>query len=669
MRLLIFSIFFYIQIQALGQIHNSNISLLYSKGNPPEFLTEYVSRFYIPQNNLWIKGIKNDKKKFYLDQVYASKMVVYGDPISQYCTELIKEITPNPYSVFLVRSDAVATFSDSSNIFITSGLISRLSNEAQLMFFLSREIEVIKGSYKPIFEKPESKVSLNNTISELSTYSKEIDIELDKKSYDLIKNQGLYTNEELTSAFDVLKFQNRPFYEYSFDIKYFNSEHSYIPKSKFFLIHKPNPEFYSFEKEFPQLTNRINNFESSTEPPTNFTFLKNKKEFVQIVNISRHESVGINILKADFLGAIYGVYLLEKLGHNSPLLDKLKASAWWGFINQHAGNIQLKNYTPYEISDSKGAVFMRFLRMQTKPAKIALGLRILKDIKTQYPESKAISRMYDDIISIAAESKEFELDSFYKTDLLTSIEQFHLNDSIQSNKDLLDTDTQLTNAKGVDSVNYHYFLIPDLMKSSSFIEKYNSFKNPKKRDTKKSPTSVSITEFSLVNYKKNKIKQIDDSNEIIDGAYEIANSKTDIQVSKFTSADQYNLNYLINSVYIQNYHYNNYKKTLHSPLSDEISKLLSTCKSDVVGVCIFEQAFEPKYRPFHLLGLLGITLPYVIPEFFFSGNKTIYSSIYFNVINGTIERLIYDRFNDPFKKRIIQDSFLKSLLITFPEHD
>ena len=108
---------------------------------------------------------------------------------------------------------------------------------------------------------------------------------------------------------------------------------------------------------------------------------------------------------------------------------------------------------------------------------------------------------------------------------------------------------------------------------------------------------------------------------------------------------------------------------MHSPFSEEISNLLNTCDTEVVGVCIFEQSYEPKYRPFHLLGLLGITLPYIIPEFFFSGNKTIYSSLYFNVVNGTTEGLIYNQFNDPFNKRIIQDLFLKSLLNTFPKHD
>lgn len=655
-----------------GQNKSGENSLLFSNGKNPEFLEKHTSRFFIPQDSPWIKGIKKDKKAFYLDQLYASNMIVYGDPVSNYSTELLKNITSEDYSVYLVRSNSVATFSDSLNIFVTSGLISRLSNEAQLMFFLAREVEILKGEYQPLFTKTESKISLGNTINELSIYSEEDEIKLDQQAYNLVKSKKLYSETEILSAFDVLKFQNRPFYEHSFDIQYFNNEFTYIPESKFFLLQKKNPKEYDFEKEFPSLVNRINQLSKNNELPSTFTFLNAVDDFKNIVHIARQESIVLNILEANFSNAIYEVYVLEKLGYSSAFLDKLKASSWWGYVNQIVGNIQTEQYNAYEISDSKGAVFMRFLSMQSREAQITLGLRTLKDLTDAYPESKAISRMFDDLVSVASKSSEFKLETFQETGLLSEIKNVQVKDSLDKrDQAFLDAASQELKSKGVDSANYHLFIIPDLVKSESFQEKYKMYKLDSVQEMNVYPSSIAMTDFSLVKFKKKKLVAINenDKKEIVQGAYSIANKETSIAINEFNSSDSYNFNYLVNTVFIQNYHFNNYSESVNSIFSDEIANQLTSASSEIVGISIYEHAYEPTYRSFYLIGLFGVTLPYVIPEFFYSGNKAIFSSLYFDASNGTTKGLIYHRINDPFNERIIQNSFLESILITFPKND
>lgn len=667
MRILLFITLLLFGTEVCGQSKEG--SMLFSTGERPTFLKKYQSRFHLPQDTPWIKGIKKDKKAFYLDQLYASNMIVFGDPVSDYCTKLLNEINPNEYSVYLFRSDKVATFSDSTNIFVTTGLISRLTNEAQLAFFLAREVRVIENQTNPLLEKTESKISIDRMVSELSTYSLEINLLLDQEVYSFLKEKKLYSDSEIISALDVLKYQNRPFYEYSFDINYFNSRHSYIPESKFFILHKPNPEDYDFKSEFPQLLKRINELQAETSNSINFLF--DKEDFKNVVNIARHESVVLSVLKANFLKAVYEVYVLEKLGYSSALLDKLKASAWWGFINQEIGSINPKKYTQYEISDSKGATFMRFIRMQPRPAQITIALRTLYDLSLSNPESQAIARMYDDLVLIAAESDDFEIKSFYKTDLLSAIKQFNLKDSLNpKDNELLDIKSQELRAKGVDSVNYHLFMIPDLVKSDVFQEKYDVYKTGSLKPVNQLPSSIAIADFSLVKYKRKKVKQIEDREELLQGAFQTAEEVTDVSISDFSSSeDNYNLSYLINTVFIQNYFYNNYRNKVDSPFSDELSSLMKLTDSEVVGVCVFEHAYEPRYKPFHLLGLLGVTLPYIIPEIFYSGNKTIFSSLYFNADNGVTEGLVYNRFRDPYSNYIIEHSFAESILITYSKDD
>jgi hypothetical protein len=669
MRILII-IFLFITTNVLGQEKSDELSLLYSNGKTPKFLENYEARFYLPQDTPWIKGIKKDKKAFYLDQLYASNMIVFGDPVSKYCSDLLVNLTTDKYSIYLLRNDAVATFSDSTNIFITTGLISRLTNEAQLMFFLAREIEIMKSDFQPLYAKAESKVSLENMISELSSFSLENEMKLDQQAFDIVKSKNLYAEVEIISAFDVLTYQNRPFYEHSFDIQYFNNGHAYIPESRFFLLQKPNPKEYDFEGEFPELVQRIKPFSSTMGNAGDLIFKNDKNDFKHIVNIARHESIVLSVLKANFLNAIYEIYALEKLGQSSAYLDKLKAAAWWGYINQEEGNIQIKNYTPYSISDSKGAVFMRFISMQTKPVKITLGLRTLKDLTDAYPESKAIARMFNDLIEIAAKSTEFEIADYRTVDLISAIKQFNSKDSLnKKDKELLAIESQEQKSKGVDSANYHLLMIPDLVTSKEFQENYKMYRLGEVKNSNQTPYSIAITNFSLVKFEKKKDAEISNKMEIINDAYQIATEKTGIVVSEFNSTENYNLNYLINSVFIQNYYFNNYRQPVQSPFSDELAEILQASKADIVGVCLYEHAYEPRYKPFHLLGLLGITLPYVIPEFFYSGNKAIFSSLYFDPLTGTTKGMVYNRFNDPFNKRIIQNSFLESISKSFSNND
>ncbi len=635
---------------------------LLAKGELPSFLKSYNTRYFIPEREPWIKGIKEDNKSFYLDIIYSSNSIVFGDEVTSYCNKLLREYIKTDIKIYLVRSNEVATFSDNRNIFITTGLICRLTNEAQLLFYLVRELEVLKREKDPLFEKVIRKTSLSYAIKELSKFPLEFNMELDQNALNLIIEKGLYQKSEVQSSLNILKYQHRPFYEYPFDIAYFNSDKSYIPVSEYFIFRKANPKTYNYELEFPELKKRIEHIGGAEIQIDNKTYLVDKSSFLKIVTICRLESVRINLLQANFANSIYEIYVAEKLGVVSKDLQILKAAAWWGLVNQSVGNINPKKYTPYESSDSEGALLILYLRSKSKLAKLSMALRILQDIRVEYPESQAVQRMFEDLIEISAGMEEFIIENFHAKGLKESIHDN--NPSLEGEENaLLEIEAQALRSKGIDSINYYYYLIPDLVNDKKFVTIYNTYKGDSAQISERQLNSIAFVDFDMRRYKQKNIKKIEHKNKTVSESIHTAQSKTGLQINsvEVTTDSSYNLSYLMNSLIIQNYWYNNNQKTFHSVFSDDLVQLSNHLETDALGVFIYEHAFEPRYKPFHLIGLAVVTLPYIIPEIFFSGNRTIASSLVIDPTTGETIQLTNRRYRDPYSSLLVQQAFLDEI--------
>lgn len=660
MKKLIYFCLFFISLNTLSQSQDKYPLL--AQGETPTFLAAYKTRYFIPEKEPWIRGIKNDHKQFYLDILYSSNAIVFGDNVSAYCNELLSNFSDSAPNVYLVRSDKVATFSDDENLFITVGLISRLSNEAQLMFHLVRELEIFRDGQIQQFKDGLKKRSLDFAVMQLSNFEHDFNSKMDERALSLISAKNLYTKGELQSVLNPLKYQNRPFYEYSFDISYFNSDKSYIPESDYFLLRKAKPKKYDYRNEFPDLKKRVGNIGKPSASITQKTFLLNKDRFLKIVTTCRYESIRLNLLHANFISAIYEIYILEQLGLSSRELDIMKASAWWGVVNQSVGNIDPKKYTRYESSDSEGALFMLYLKTKSKLAKISMALRITQDIRQLHPESQSVERMFHDLIEIASKMEDFELSNFHDAGLKETIKKYNEDPRSEKNA-LLNVESQVLESEGIDSINYYYFLIPDLVKDEKFNATYNAYKNNSVQKSDVKVNGLSLVDFDIRKYKHKKIKKLKSAPKTVSKSIELVQNKTGIQTdtAEITQETAYNLSYLMNALIMQNYWYNNYKEPFHAVFSDDFVNLSNHIQTDLLGSFVYEHAYEPRYKPFHLLGLAVVTLPYIIPEIFFSGNRTIASSVIIDSKTGETIQLTNRRYRDPYSSLMVQQAFLDEI--------
>jgi len=139
------------------------------------------------------------RRKFYtgihtaIDEIIHSEVCIFGDPISLYVKDIAKKLlkddpeTFNSLRFYTLKSNETNAFStDQGIIFVTTGLISQVSSEAQIAYVLAHEIAHYKR--KHVLERFKQKTVLKNAnYYELSTYSKERELEADSDAIELYK--------------------------------------------------------------------------------------------------------------------------------------------------------------------------------------------------------------------------------------------------------------------------------------------------------------------------------------------------------------------------------------------------------------------------------------------------------------------------------------------------
>ena len=162
---------------SVGAIPKDFSSLTYMKID--EDLKEQKGDLSKAKERIFLQGIH-----YGIDEILHSGMVCYGDEVSHYIENVIdKLLADDPflrsklrfYTIKSTESNAFST--DQGIVFVTTGLISQLTNEAQLALVLAHEISHYTEKHVVAsFEyKIENRASGRN-IRDLSIYSKDHEI-------------------------------------------------------------------------------------------------------------------------------------------------------------------------------------------------------------------------------------------------------------------------------------------------------------------------------------------------------------------------------------------------------------------------------------------------------------------------------------------------------------
>ncbi len=693
-----------------GQHDFNNYQTLKAQGSIPEdFSTATKEKVQNEISKGTHQTLSKSKEKIFLegvhygiDQLLHSGMVVYGDEVSNYVKDVAQKLMvgefkelKNTLRFYTIKSNvANAISTDQGIVFVTTGLLSQLTSEAQLAFVLAHEIAHFKE--KHVVESFEYKTQKNrNTILQLSNYSRDKELEADSLGL-IIYNKAGYASSQLVSSFDVLMYSYLPFEEIPFPTDYYNTDKFYVPSFLFpdkkYEI-KAIEDYDDSESTHPNIKKRktaildlIGEYKRWGE---NIYFL-GEERFKQVRNICRFESIRSDILDASYADALYSIFILEKEHPNSIYLQRMKAQAWLGLAQyKNVGDI---NETINRSSELEGeiAAVHYFIKKLNLEATSTVATRVIYDIYQKNKNDQEINAIYNKLVQELADTRKFDLKKYssmtfdeaakgeMKKDTV-NVENLNKYERIKRKKNYNDPTV-------FDSTKFYYYGLTDIIIDSSFIEKYDkeaalisdkkaaeeayeimSYNERKKFDKEKELEKKQIEEFiivepSAVSYKKNQIdysaseKIKSKYNQAISDAGEhlgISMYKIDSEglISLGTSGfNERNVLQNLLMQYAQNDQVNSFPVDYDA--LKEIEKNYGTTK---IVFTMVEHAYSPQFSSsalwliFYPPALVGY-----LPIPFMNGNQTEINLLVLDTQTGKIDAAFSYYFKEPTTKTILE---------------
>ncbi len=505
-----------LSISAWAQIDFNRYTPLKSQGEvPTDFSTP--TRTKITESELPYQ-LKVSRKKqirfieeinYSIDALLQSGRVTFGDPVSNYIQEIGDRLTKSESSLrnqlrfYAYNSNEANAFSTEQGIvFVTTGLIAQMTNEAQLAFVLAHEIiHYSENHVLDFYDYTQSQSSLqyDEKVRFFSKYSRDNEFEADKKGVQLYYAAG-YPASEIEKTFDVLIYSYLPFEEIPFDKTYFNNQWMYVPeevfKSKKFDIsarEKYDDKLTSHPnvaKRTEKLLEEIKNF-----PDWGDSLSFSTTSFNEIRTICRFEYILNDVYENNHVDVLYGIYLLEKSYPNSYFLSCCKAQVWLNLMKSDNDQYEfgktykrqsplLKNYHEGQIS-----ILAQAINRLPKQAKIALGLRIIRDNYTKDTADIFSKQLWNKAIELAASNDDFNFKQFSKHTFVEAIQiiaeaKKDAEDEVKkptTESDSWDKYETIQNEKlgmtidqGIDSMKYYLYGISDLVNDTNFVKQLNT---------------------------------------------------------------------------------------------------------------------------------------------------------------------------------------------------
>ncbi len=320
-----------------------------SKGTIPEDFTKFTldkikeaqeQALYATKSNRKARSEFYEISNFGVDQLLQSGRVCFNDTISNYVNQVFEEIRfanksiPLGIRIYTVKSPVVNAFTtDQGIIFINTGLIAQLENEAQLAFILCHEIvhymenHVMEGfiASSEISKSKNDYKRTSNIDKELATtrYSRKLETEADKKGLKMFL-KTTYDPFAIDGVFDVLLYSYLPFDELPFDSSILEIGNYQIPDGYFLTefkdIHVDENEDDS-RHTHPNIgtRRRMANKLVNEAKVSGSKFLVSEKDFYAVRAAARYEVLRLQMINTQYSEALYSAFILQKEYPNNPL--------------------------------------------------------------------------------------------------------------------------------------------------------------------------------------------------------------------------------------------------------------------------------------------------------------------------------------------------------------
>jgi len=496
---------------ALAQPLFNHFKTLSAQGTiPPDFTTTTgekieqdiaTGRTNLPpmKERIFLEGIHRS-----IDQILHSGSVIYGDEVTLYIRAVAENLLKNDPELlgklrfYTIKSNATNAFStDQGIVFVTTGLISQLTSEAQLAYVLSHEISHYTEHH--VVEAFDWKMKTryqHDRIRQLSIYSKEHEFSADKLALDLYNAAG-YSEDEIISTFDVLMYSYLPFDEVEIPNSYFSSTHLYVPDAVFPTKKYPikaEEDYNDENSSHPNIKKRKDAALNASKKYASWgdvIFSQGESTFYYIRNLARFESVRTDIINANFADALYSIFLLEKEFPQSAYLKQMKAIAWLGMAQFKEANQQSKTMPSTSDYEGESAKMYGFLKKLNDDGMMTMALRNIYDIYKEMPEDQVTKGVMDRMIKTLAESDHFDWSNYSskdfhesarqalaKSDTAAKADETKKPDAAKSKYDKIKTKKNANAPESFDSLKFYVYGISDILKDSALRSAYQSYHEP-----------------------------------------------------------------------------------------------------------------------------------------------------------------------------------------------
>ncbi len=548
MKISVFAGVFFWSLGLSAQVDFNNYQPLKSAGEvPKDFSTP--TRLKVQQSDKdRLKHLSSKEREVFVEEVnYAidellkSGKVTFGDPVSLYVQEVGNRLVANSTDLkgklrfYAYNSNEANAFStDQGMVFVTTGLIAQMTNEAQLAFVLGHEIIHYQEKHVlDLFDYSTSnkKFSYGEKVRLFSKYSRDNEFEADQKAVKMVHQAG-YSSQEINKTFDVLMYSYLPFEELPFDVSYFNNEWMFVPTNSADIQRNDITAKSFYNDRFtshPNIQKRKEELDKEIAKFTDWgsTLNVNGQQFQEIRNICRFEFVLNDVYDGNNIDALYSIFILEKQFPTSRFLKNCKSQIWLELMKYEQRNNRnyygFGNSTYYDNYSYEGniSILSRLIGKMQKEEKIAFGLRIIRDNYLKDTTDELASKMWDRAIKFAAYNKDFEVEQFSKMTFHQAIDRFkkqkaendslkelanHQNyiwDKYQTIKNLK---SGITEVNDVDSTKFYLYGISDLMKDQAFHARLSHFKTKQREEESEEDALFEMTDDELTDYYKNENK-------------------------------------------------------------------------------------------------------------------------------------------------------------------
>lgn len=379
------------------------------------------------------------ESSYYISRMLASGCIVFGDPISQLASRIADTLLSDYPSLrselrfYTVKSPEVNAFATGQGmIFICTGLISHLHNEAELAYVISHEIVhyMNKHSLEVLTRGRNYSKDIDAETKELRDFikyhnrSREMETEADQLGLERFYMPGPYSRDAVGSLLTVLQYSLLPYSEVELDTTLFNTPYLKLP-GRYFM--ESTDDIVVRDDENDSLSTHPNirkrrllseGIIGQDQGGEDFVMIS-KEDFAKLQQLSRQEDIRQMLIYGDFVQAFYHSYLLRQAAPDNEYAEQAFCASLYALS-------KYKSYANTRIlidsyMNRQGAIqqcYHLFGAISSKYMAVITAHQLYESMR-RFPDNRQLAAMCDDIFPDLAtrfKYKPADFERLYRAD-------------------------------------------------------------------------------------------------------------------------------------------------------------------------------------------------------------------------------------------------------------